>query len=377
MNVQEMHLAIQQGVDKINSLQADLLLSEEIDIELNKSMIRFINTKYGKNNKYRKGFEESQKRIDDLRSLVREYRGLVTFKETLGTKFFIDSFTLPSDYLYLVNTLTNSTINEDCSSTEYFLSDPDPVIYFTIPLDTFVFNNNTSVPHSIIMYEDKTNTALGAAIVWENTNSYTYPADINAVREDILDNPGIGFDIYWEQYGDLNFQGQFIVIPNTNTHPWVEWDASVGTVTELVNVDANGNQLQSKVARYSAAFLNNRRAIINNTGVKEVTAKSTFVQQDDIFTLLTDPFNTTKYTDPLYTIRGNALDIYTSDIFIIDSVKITYVRKPAKISLSLGVSCELPEHCHQEIVDMTVSSILEGISDPRYQTHQIEVNKNE
>ena len=42
-----MHIAIQQGVDKINSLQADMLLPEEIDIELNKSMSRFLNTKYG------------------------------------------------------------------------------------------------------------------------------------------------------------------------------------------------------------------------------------------------------------------------------------------------------------------------------------------
>ena len=45
MNVNQMHLAIKQGVDKINSLQADLLLSEELDIELNKSMSRFINSK--------------------------------------------------------------------------------------------------------------------------------------------------------------------------------------------------------------------------------------------------------------------------------------------------------------------------------------------
>ena len=49
-----MHIAVQQGVDKINSLQADMLLSQEIDIELNKSMSRFINSKYGKNNIYRK-----------------------------------------------------------------------------------------------------------------------------------------------------------------------------------------------------------------------------------------------------------------------------------------------------------------------------------
>ena len=58
MNVASMHLAIQQGVDKINSLQADLLLPEEIDIELNKSQDRFINLKYGRNNKFQKGFEE-------------------------------------------------------------------------------------------------------------------------------------------------------------------------------------------------------------------------------------------------------------------------------------------------------------------------------
>ena len=45
MNVGQMHIAIQQGVDKINSLQADMLLGEEIDIELNKAQTRFINTK--------------------------------------------------------------------------------------------------------------------------------------------------------------------------------------------------------------------------------------------------------------------------------------------------------------------------------------------
>jgi hypothetical protein len=43
----------------------------------------------------------------------------------------------------------------------------------------------------------------------------------------------------------------------------------------------------------------------------------------------------------------------------------------------LGVNCELPEHTHQEIVAMTVASILEAISDPRYQSASVEVTKNE
>jgi len=375
MNVQEMHLAIQQGVDKINSLQADLLLPQEIDIELNKSQMRFINTKYGKNNKYRKGFEESQKRIDDLRSLVREYEASVNFKETLGVKFSIDSFTLPPDYLYLVNTLARVHRNDSCSQIDYFLNEPTPVLFFTISLDSFVCNNNSSIADSIVMYEDASDLTQGQAIVWQNNNSYTFPQDINGVKGNILDNPGTGFSIYWEQFGELNYQGQFIVVPDPNVFSWLEWDASVGTVTTLVNVASGGSHLQSQTPLYSAANLKEKRVL--NSDPVEVTVSSTFAQQDDIFTLLTDPFNTTKHTDPLYTIRGNAIDMYTSDIFIIDALKITYIRKPSKISLSLGISCELPEHCHQEIVDMTVSSILEGISDPSYQTHQIEVNKNE
>ena len=120
---------------------------------------------------------------------------------------------------------------------------------------------------------------------------------------------------------------------------------------------------------------NSKRVATN--AVERQPAINRFSQQDDIFKLLQDPFNTTKHTDPLTTIRGNNIDVYTNDIFIIDAVKITYIRNPKKISLSLGIDCELPEHTHQTVVDMTVSSILEGISDPRYKTHEAEVGKNE
>ena len=113
-----MHIAVQQGVDKINSLQADSLLSEEIDLELNKSVFRFINSKYGKNNIYRKGFEESQKRIDDLRTLVREYEAVTAFKEQLQKNIFVDTFTIPTDYMYLVNQVSRVYIN-NCNPIEY------------------------------------------------------------------------------------------------------------------------------------------------------------------------------------------------------------------------------------------------------------------
>jgi hypothetical protein len=54
-----------------------------------------------------------------------------------------------------------------------------------------------------------------------------------------------------------------------------------------------------------------------------------------------------------------------------------YIRKPAVISLTGAVDCDLPEYTHGEIVEMTVNRLLENIESPRYQTHTVELNKIE
>ena len=378
MNVQQMHLAIQQGVDKINSLQADMLLSEEIDMELNKSLIRFINTKYNKNNLYRQGFEESQKRIDDLRNIVKEFEGTTTYKGQLNNNTWVDTFSLPSDYMYLVSQQSEVITRKNCKSiiwSQSTINSESLKPYFTIGLSEFVCNNNTEIADSIILYENISDLTAGAITMWTNSGN-TFPTDIGQLPSDIVNNSSSGFEVHWEQVNNLNYPGQFIVLIDTNIHTWFEWDASVGTVSTLASVDSNQNVLQTVTGINSSTDWNEKR-ITNSVDINTNIVNNSFVQHDDIFTLLNDPFNTTKHTDPLTTIRGNNIDVYTNDIFIIDAVKITYIRNPKKISLSLGIDCELPEHTHQEVVDITVSSILEGISDPRYKSHQSEVSKNE
>ena len=389
MNVNEMHIAIQQGVDKINSLQADMLLPQEIDIELNKSMSRFLNTKYGKGNKYGKGFEESQKRIDDLRTLVREYSAPVIFKEQYSNDFWVDQFRLPSDYLYLVNQRSEVFTNINCDPISFTYDDNDPTAYFVMPLSEL--HDGTNMAEASAIMADPSDTSLGWNYLFINQGTYTYPQDIQAFKDFLIDpaNWQPGMQVYWEQYGQLQFPNSFVIIVDfVNTLPYVNWDsadpatgaAAPNLITSLVTSypgstgpedDANG----VLYLQYTENGLGTKRLPPAFAVRKFSTNK--FIQHDDIFTLLDDPFNTTKYTSPLTTIRGQYIDLYTNDIFIIDKVKITYIRKPKQISLTLGISCELPDHTHQEIVDMTVSSILEGISDPRYQTHQIEVGKNE
>jgi hypothetical protein len=368
-------------VDKINSLQADMLLSEEIDIELNKSLIKFINTRYGKNNVYRKGFEQSQKRIDDLRTLVTETELIATFKEQLNSNVWVDTVTLPSNYMYLVSQQSKIIKRPNCKKVSFSLQTTtidDLRPFFVIGLSDFVCNNNSTIADSIILYEDINDLTAGSITMWTNSG-VTFPADIASLisgSDSIPNNSNAGFEVFWEEYGQLNYPGSFIVTINTNSIPWFQWDASLGTVSTLASVDSNTNILQTAVGINSELDYNERR-LISNTHTESILVGNSFVQHDDIFTLLGDPFNTTKHTDPLTTIRGNSIDIYTNDIFIIDTVKITYIRNPRKISLSLGIDCELPEHTHQAVVDMTVSSILEGISDPRYKSHELEVSKNE
>ena len=242
MNINEMHLAVQQGVDKINSFQADTLLSEEIDLEINKAIEKFINLKYGKNNIYRKGFEESQKRIDDLRTLIVNERLDFSFNGTSTNNTFVyESSSLPRDYKYLIKTLATVQYERSCASLS-----PE------------------------------------------------------------------------EQQG----------------------------LAEIKNS-------------------------------KKLLCSVKFTQQDDIHSALGDPFNTTKKSKPLFIFQDNVLHAYTNDIFIIKELKLTYIKNPAKVSLSSENDCDLAKHTHQEIVDMTISSILEGISDPRYKTQQIELGKNE
>jgi hypothetical protein len=67
-----MHVAFKLGLDKTNSLSYPSFLPEEIDFWLNQATRKFVKTRYSGVNPKREGFEQSQKRIDDLRTLVTE-----------------------------------------------------------------------------------------------------------------------------------------------------------------------------------------------------------------------------------------------------------------------------------------------------------------
>ena len=72
MTISEMHTAFKLELDKIDSLQYPSFTDNEIDWWLNQAIRKFVKTRYSGMNYKKEGFEQTQKRIDDLRTLVRE-----------------------------------------------------------------------------------------------------------------------------------------------------------------------------------------------------------------------------------------------------------------------------------------------------------------
>ena len=405
MTVEEMHIAVNLGVQKIASFQADNMLAEEIDYELNTAVRRLISQRYNmQGNKYRRGFEQSQKRLDDLRHLVEDYTtqnssymGIGYTSRTNGN-IDIYRYKFPNDYMFLVNVL--SEVTYDCRK--------DPVqvaqgyvykdylkISLTAPqpgymLQSIAIPNTQGVPEIVIYgqeglsYDYLIGPYYGANInpSLSNNDSYTDryfdtvatdspPADGNELYlERMYQQEGDGFipihgqamsDQTTEEINPEDYNGAYAVLT------WVN-PSSLQTLEQISNIAPTTTYIETRTANYN--FPAPPQVRISRTNCK-------FSQQDDIYAILDDPFNSTSPTGILYTVQETFLDLYTNNTFIPNSVQIKYIRKPAAISRRFGVGCELPEHTHHEVVEMAVKSILEGFESPRYQTQSREVLESE
>ena len=375
MTIQEMHIAVNLGIQKIASFQADNILPQEIDHELNIAMDRFIKQRYTPmGNKYQKGFEQSQKRIDDLRSLVSKSKTFFNYygESVENNSFFIERAELPQDYLFLINLLTQiyykcngSVETSPVSSNHGYIS-----VSLTPPIEGYVL--------TAIQYYDSANpTAIGGNLIanpngmsydyYSNPNNYSLgaiPADSKQDKDPLIS--------YAEQTPAVDSNTLLIrvnnfVAQNIFVNGWrAIWLNPLTEETEAVEYEGPADLKQFTIRVPSTTPL---------PPYKKVPAK--FVQQDDIHALLYDPFNTTTDKYPKYTIQENFIDIYSDNTFIPIFVELTYIRHPKRMDSIQGVGCELPEHTHQELIEMAIQSILEATENPRYQTQSREVLESE
>ena len=291
-------------LDKINSFQADTLLPNEVYRALNMAQEAFIKQRYGRANKYGRGFEEIQKRIDA--PLLVDANININYSQQVGENHFRD----------VVCLLPNDIQDAPNNSLPYM----------------FLVNVRASLKY------------VGCKV------------KLNVEEED-----------YW-QWG-----------PNEDTD-----DTDNSTILQAL-LESNEVGVGSIVPRVEVEEPLSTLKTAHTTLCK-------FVQNDDIFTVLKDPFNTTKLTSPIYSMSGFSgtytdeqgeeitlsvpqIEIYTDSTFFVDTVHIRYIRTPNDIAEDQD--CQLANHTHQEIVNMAVDLLLESISDPRYKSHQAETVKSD
>jgi hypothetical protein len=133
-------------------------------------------------------------------------------------------------------------------------------------------------------------------------------------------------------------------------------------------------------------FLVNARVTmhVNHCGEQVDTADPTvmrdlrIVEQDKVYQHQQNPFAKTKAEFPLAVVFDEEVRVFQDkERFILKTLHLDYLRQPVDITLSTSVDCELAEHTHHEIVDLTVKSIIEAIESPRYQTTSIEQQQSE
>lgn len=378
-----MHIAVNLGVQKIASFQVDNLLPQEIDHELNDAMFSFIKQRYSPGgNKYRDGFEQSQKRIDDLRALVVEARLKCFYYGPSITGFFVDRAPLPNDYMFLVNAYHDGfydctqTVTPQTSTYTYSVGK----LSLTPPTEGYILLSvNVNGTPIIQVSADALAASIGLEtqdLIDGNNYASDLISDIAIVASDPdypTDNSSL-FPTY-----DINSLVSHEVTPTAHsneitylfTGPLV-----TGTLTGVWYNPLGGDNPYTEVDfTLPATSQVTYRAYDGTSAVPGTNqrAKMSYSQHDDILSLLGDPFNTSTYDSIKYTMEENFIDVYSDNSFFTTFVNIKYIRQPKLMSNALGIGCELAPHTHQEIVEMTVQSILEAISDPRYNSQSREV----
>ncbi len=337
MIIQDMHIAIDLELNKVNSNLYDVVLPQEKDYFLNRAQERFIKQRYGaKSNNKGEGFEMSQKRIDDLQNLLvpnyydKAYRLSSTdFDYDTKVRFF-----LPNDYMFLTSQRSKVALNE-CGDIVPKDNNEDRWYYI---LDLNLLNDESTGYNSFKI--KKTSDSL---VYIENIN---YPLiDRTLFVETLIkewnalpNNPG--YDIYYEKYRDITSQGNIIFVRRETSEP-ISWDYGEST---------NPMEFVKKIYTYYTA-----------TCAEDKVVTNVFAQQDDIYKMQMDPFNNSNMWGPLTIINNQFIDVFINrKNFVVKEVSISYIRKPKLISLELNQSCELADETHAEIVRDAVNLMLEN-----------------
>lgn len=182
MTVSELHFDFKIKQNRVDTLAEFDFNPAQIDWLLNEAQLIFIKQRFTNSNVRKKGFEASQKRIDDLSSLVIKYPEqpeLTPVHHSSGNIYEVNLTNLSYPYLFLISGECSAVIATNCTKNiplrfiqhdDYRISLRDP---FNSPSTEFI-------PYNV-----------GKSSTDSNSSIYVYPGlySINSVKLEYIKYP--------------------------------------------------------------------------------------------------------------------------------------------------------------------------------------------
>jgi hypothetical protein len=337
MTINEMHTGVRMEIDKSGTLDSVGFETIEIDYWLNAAITSLVKTKYSGSISTRGAFEQNQKRIDDLRTLVVE----TSLTTSTGTyKPYSFTATLPSsgpddiywfalgeevDIAIPISTSTLTDANALVSGSDYYVVVQATHGGVTYPVGTYFRAVNTTLNAGTV----RLCTTVRQGVTQVTADTYRAQID-NPYSEHILDN---------NEAKPLRL-----------------------FIGDLVEFITDGNY---GVIKYHLRYL--KRASKVNILTTAVTAGTNAIQA--FVTYLVTGGDGVTYNGVTYTSTQTFVGVVGVTDF-------TQVGAVSTITM-YPTSSDLPEHTHDEIVKEAANMIIENIESPRYRTHSYEVRKTE
>lgn len=322
MTVREMHIEINQSLQKIASNSSRKFFSEEIDWILNKIVGEFIQQRLTP--KSNGSYAINELYTDALRPLIKE-KELVAY---IKSKNSYEAY-LPADYSYLLADGSNAT--QLCGATPTTVQTP-----LTINWVKQVLSQRSTAPY----YATYLITANGKTVDIPTDLPYNHAYVGYQSKKDIdLLIPYLhqkqleaNINVYWEKLHKTK-QGYWAYI-DTPTQLAIDTDPLLTVDQEILALTKHS------LPTISTDFVANRLESSAN-----------------VIDLLSTAFYKASSISPISELVGNSLIVYNDNSFIVTVVKVKYIAKPSVISLSLGSDCNLASEFHQSICNLAVEYI--------------------
>lgn len=344
-SVKQLHIEIEQRIQQITSNRHRSIAPQFYDMVLNTTAISYIHSILSNKTNYkREGLDESSKRLDDLRTLKRKTGFKPVIVESNNNSKYVY---IPADCLQVIN--SNSKVKYDKFDIEQYGLMQVNLYSSILDFSKLNFENVNNCNKLVLKIGNTTYdiTDLLQFIQYDEDKGDTFEF-INLLVDRLRFN---NYNTYLNKFDNKVYnQGIYILFDDA-----------------LISVSLNAYDNTSKSIDLGIVVKNNMNVIDIINPIENTT-----IRQNDLIPteLISDTFNNyylnkNRHFNPITEVVNDRLNVYTDKTFIIDSVDISYIKKPILFNSELNQMSDMT--ITPEFLDDVVSNILLILKDDSFQ----------